>query len=72
MGLFESIETFILPYRKQMSSALSMHEAGHSKLVLRDNPEGWGGDGAGRRLQDRGTHVHLWLIQVNVQQKPPQ
>ena len=25
-----------------------MHEAGHSKSVLRDNPEGWGGEGSGR------------------------
>ena len=25
-----------------------MHEAGHSKLVLWDNPEGWGGEGGGR------------------------
>ena len=28
------IETCILPYVKQMTSASSMHEAGHSKLVL--------------------------------------
>ena len=32
-----------------------MHEAGHSKLVLWDNPEGWGGEGGGRGAQDRGT-----------------
>ena len=25
-----------------------MHEAGHSKLVFWDNPEGWGGEGDGR------------------------
>ena len=31
-----------------MISASLMHEAGHSKLVLWDNPEGWGGKG-GRR-----------------------
>ena len=40
-----SIETCILPYVKQMTSASSMHEAGHSKLVLWANPEGWGGEG---------------------------
>ena len=28
-----SIETFILTYVKQMTSASSMHETGHSKLV---------------------------------------
>ena len=38
----DSIETCILPYVKQMTSASSMHEAGNSKPVLWDNPE-WGG-----------------------------
>ena len=42
------------------------HEAGHSKLVLWDNPEGWGGEGDGRGVQNGGTHVHPWLIHVNV------
>ena len=36
----------ILPYVKQVTSASSMHEAGHSKLVLWDNPE----DGMGREV----------------------
>jgi len=35
-----------------MTSASSMHEAGHSELVLWDNPEGWGGEGGGRGVQD--------------------
>ena len=43
-----------------MTSASLMHEAGHSKLVLWDNPEGWGGDSGW------GTHVHPWLIHVDV------
>ena len=47
-GEESNIETCPLPYIKQMTSASSMHEAGHSKLVLWDNPEGWGGEG-GRR-----------------------
>ena len=33
-------------------------------------------DGTGREVgggfQDKGTHVHPWLIHVNVWQKPPQ
>ena len=37
-----------------MTSASSMHEAGHSKLVLWDNQEGWGGEGGGRGIQDHG------------------
>ena len=31
-----------------------MHEAGHPKLVLCDNPEGWGGKGGARWAQDGG------------------
>ena len=42
-----SIETCILSYVKQITSASSMHEAGHSKLGLWDNPEGWTGEGVG-------------------------
>ena len=49
-----------------------MHEAGHSKLVLWDNSEGWDGEGSWRGAQDGGTHVHLWLIHVDVWNKPPQ
>ena len=44
-----SIETCILPYVKQMTSASSMHVARHSKPVLWDNLEGWSGEGGGRR-----------------------
>ena len=65
-----SIETCILPYVKQMISASSMYESGHSKLMLWGNPEGWGGEGGGRGLQDGGTHVHPWLIHLDVWQKP--
>ena len=49
-----------------MTSASLMHEAGHSYLVLWDNPEGWGKVGGGRAVQDGGIHVHPWLIHVNV------
>ena len=66
-----SIETCILPYVKQMNSASSMHEAGHSKPMFWDNPEGWVG-GRWGRVQDRGTHVYLWLIHVDGWQKQPQ
>ena len=55
-----------------MTGANLMHEAGHSKSVLWDNPEEGGGEGCGSGVQDGGTHVHPWLIHVNVWQKPPQ
>ena len=54
-----------------MTSASSMHEAGHPKQVLWDNPEGWDGEGGGE-FRMWGTHVHPWLIHVNVWQNPPQ
>ena len=37
-----------------MASASLMHEAGHPKSVIWDNPEGWGGEGDGRGVQDGG------------------
>ena len=49
-----------------------MHVTGHSKPVHWDNPEGWDGEGGRRGVQDRGTHVHSWLIHVNVWQKLPE
>ena len=67
-----SIETCILSHVKQMTSASSMHEAGRSKPVLRDNPEGWGEEGGERGVQDGGIYVHPWLIHKDVWQKPPQ
>ena len=67
-----SIETRILPYVKWMTSASSMHEAGQSELVLWDNLERWREEGGGREVHDGGTHVHPWLIHVDVWQKPPQ
>ena len=55
-----------------MTSASSIHEAGNPKLVLWDNPEGWGREGDGRGVQDGVTHVHLWPIHVDVWQKSSQ
>ena len=40
-----------------MTGASSMHEAGHSKLVLWDNSEGWGGEGGGRVFR-MGGHMY--------------
>ena len=55
-----------------MISASLMHEAGHSKPVLWDNSDRWGGEGSEMGFQDAGTHVHPWLIHIDVWQKPPQ
>ena len=50
---------------KVSSNASLMHDAGHSKLVLWDNPEGWCMEGGGREVQDWGIHIHAWLIHVD-------
>ena len=65
-----STETHILPYVKETTSESLMYEAGHPKMVFWDNLEGSGGEGGGRRVQDGGTHVYLWLTHIDVWQKP--
>ena len=55
-----------------MTSASSIHEAGHSKMVLWDNQEGWVGNKVEGGFRMGGAHVHLWLTHVNVWQKPSQ
>ena len=60
-----SIETCILPYVKQVTSASLMHEAGHSKSVLSDNPEGWDGEGGGRVFRMGGhRYTHGWFMSM--------
>ena len=43
-----------------------MHEAGHSRLVLWDNPEECSGEATGSGVQEGETHVHPWVIHVDV------
>ena len=58
-------ETCIVPYVKQMTSASLMHEAGHSKPVIQDNPEGCGREGGGTRVQDGGRmFTHGWFMSM--------
>ena len=60
-----SIETCILPYKKQIASPGSMHEIGHLGLVHWDNPEGWEGKGGGRGFQDVGhMYTHGWFMSM--------
>ena len=42
-----------------MTSAVSKPEAGHSKLVLWDNPEGWVGREEGRGLGTGDTCIPM-------------
>ena len=47
------IETCILSCMKRVTSSGSMHDTGCMGLVHWDDPEGWYGEGGGRRDQDR-------------------
>ena len=51
------IETCIISYKKQIASLGSMQDTGFLGLVHWDDPEGWYGEGAGRRVQD-WEHVY--------------
>ena len=60
-----SIETCILPYVKQIASPGSMHETGSLGLVHWDDPEGWDGEGGGRKVQDGGhMYTHGWFLSM--------
>ena len=51
------IETCIISYMKRVTSPGSMHDTGCLGLVHWDDPEGWYGEGGGRRVQE-GEHVY--------------
>jgi len=51
------IETCILSCMKRVASLGSMHDTGCLGLVHWDDPEGWYGEGGGRRVQD-GEHMY--------------
>ena len=59
------IETCILSYVKQIPNPGLTHERGCSGLVHWDDPEGWDGEGGGRRDQD-GEHMytHGWFMSM--------
>ena len=51
------IETCMISYMKRIASPGSMHDTAFLGLVQWDDPEGWYGEGGGRRIQD-GEHVY--------------
>ena len=44
-----------ISYMKRVTSPDSMHDTGCLGLVHWDNPEGWYGEGGGRRVQEGNT-----------------
>ena len=51
------IETCLISCMKRVASPGSMHDTGCLGLVHWDDPEGWYGEGGGRRVQD-GEHMY--------------
>ena len=51
------IETCKISCMKQVASPGLMHDTGCLGLVHWDDPEGWNGEGGGRRVQD-GEHMY--------------
>ena len=54
--LGNGIEIRISSYMERVASPGSMHDTGCLGLVHWDDPEGWYGEGGGRRVQD-GEHM---------------
>ena len=56
-----------------MTGVSTMREEGNGNFGALGQPEGWGGEGGGGGGSGwGGTHVFLWLIHVDVRQKPSQ
>ena len=51
------IEICIISYMKRVASPDLMHDTGCLGLVHWDDPEGWYGEGRGRRVRD-GEHMY--------------
>ena len=58
------IEICIISYMKQVASPGSMHDTGCLGLVHWDDPEGWDGEGGGRREEGRGFRLGNTCIPV--------
>ena len=59
-----SIETCIISYMKQVASPGLMHDTGCLGLVHWDDPEGWYGEGGGRREEGEGFRMGNTCIPV--------
>ena len=55
------IETCKISCKKRVASPGSIHDTGCLGLVHWDDPEGWYGEGGGRRVQD-GEHMYTCLL----------
>ena len=56
------IETCKISCMKRVASPGSMHDTGCLGLVPWDDPEGWNGEGGGRRVQDVLHNLSLFIL----------
>ena len=67
-----SLDAYTLPYIKQIASGNLLYYSGNSNwgsvTIYRDGKR-WE---VGGRFKKEGTHIHLWLIHVDVWQKSNQ
>ena len=54
---YSSLVASLVTHRKRVASPGPMHDTGCLGLLHWDDPEGWYGEGGGRRVQD-GEHVY--------------
>ena len=65
------IETCKISCMKRDASPGSMHDTGCLGLVHWDNPEGWNGEGGGRRVQDGAPALAGGLATISSTWKAP-
>ena len=56
-------------YHMQTAGGSLMYDPGQPKLVLCENLEGWDGEEGGK-VQDGEDKYILWLVHIDVRQKP--
>ena len=70
INLERSVETYTLPYLKQIASENLLCDAESSAWCsVVTSGVGWG---VGGRFKKQGTYVYLWLIHADVWQRPTQ
>ena len=67
----KGIEACLISYKKRIASPGSMQDTGCLGLVRWDDPEGWYGEGGGRRVQD-GEHMYTCGRFILIYAKPIQ
>ena len=67
-----SIETYTLPYVKEIANGSLLYDAGIPKQVFCDHLEGWEGQGGGRGIKEGGNICIPTVISCWCMQKPSQ